>query len=332
MKKMTFKDKDLIISKEGFIFLARGYQQSNFADVILKYYPSSKKPYFTFKNKKYTWNKQTPNPDFLCTHPEYYSPASITLNRIHSFQVKEILSPKSGYARLIDKEKLDPLESTALKFGKMLEENGIPAASLGVTGTMLLGTHNPTYSDIDFVIQGSKNYRLATEFVRTSLDFKPFSLNQWKRYYARHNIKSKYAKNFKQFLKTAQRKHDRLIFNNKPLSIFNKRNENEIRETEKVINLQRIKAMGKIVADKENSFHPAYYQVNITQTNIKLNVDIKEIVAYGREYYSEGFKGDNFKCEGRLQFVMPKNKRSYFRIEIGYLDDSFLPQGTLNIL
>ncbi|MCX6803924.1 MAG: hypothetical protein NTY48_05140 [Candidatus Diapherotrites archaeon] len=332
MNRIKIMDKDLIITKDENIFLARGYLKKDSINVILKYYPSNKNPGFTFKNKHYTWNTPDYNIKFLCKNPQYFTSASNTLLQISMGQIKEIIKPGQWYLALLKKNKLNKTEKLVVEIGEIFSSIGIPHSHMGITGTLLMGHHNALHSDIDFVIKGSKSFKKAIKLIQKHKQFEKFKLKDWAKYYKKYLIQKNYSQSFVEFLRTAKRKHDRLFFRKTPLSIFNVRENKEIRAEENAINLFLVCAKGKITNDAESSFYPSIYKIKANYSRPQIKHKIKEIIAYGREYYLEGFKGDAFECQGMLQYVTPNKGRGYFRIAIGYFGKDLHPQGFLKIL
>jgi len=62
-----------------------------------------------------------------------------------------LLSPREGLERLLRRAS-DPLETTAVRLLEELSSHGIGLGRLGVTGSLMLGVHNPELSDIDLVV------------------------------------------------------------------------------------------------------------------------------------------------------------------------------------
>jgi len=327
------KDKTLLLMRDGNVFAVRGYATGDEIDVALKYYPSdSDDPggSFVFRDRRYAWNRKPLDLGFLEEHPQYYSPGSTTLLAANLSQVSEIFDPFAGYQRIAKKASKDEMEATLIEVGDILESHGINEASLGVTGTVLLGTHSNEYSDIDLVVGGSGNFRIAREAIGKDGRFSDLLEEEWRRYFERYGIGERYSTDFGQFLIAARGKGDRAKFRDRGISVFNVRNDDERRPREKVISLWDVEVAGRITSDDESSFYPARYDVEVHRSTAPEHA-VREVVAIGREYYLEGRPGDAFMCSGRLQLVVPEQGEKHFRVEVGYVGGDLKPHGTLKI-
>jgi len=99
---------------------------------------------------------------------EYLVPLPSFNRKLFSVPVKYIIKHYMPETWLIKAKRryLDPLEDKALRLAMELSDvSGIPLDSFGVTGSILIGIHNLTLSDINLVVYGRKE----AEEVRSSL-------------------------------------------------------------------------------------------------------------------------------------------------------------------
>ena len=175
-------DGDTFITKDGFIFNTFGYEHPDdrvFA--FLKYIPSKFQALFDVQMLKRTWkyggvelfraeklytakNYRIFIEAFRKNFPDYlyYCP----------FRKKEVLTtplnliervfiPRDRLAALLEVAKPDNLQKLALELLNMLsEKSGVNLDDFGIHGSIALDMHAPE-SDIDFVVYGSKNFRIV---------------------------------------------------------------------------------------------------------------------------------------------------------------------------
>ncbi len=75
-------------------------------------------------------------------------------------------TPETRLARLLSGGPADPLEEEVARLAEaLLRATSIPLANLGITGSILLNIHDPSFSDIDIIVYG----REAVERLRAAL-------------------------------------------------------------------------------------------------------------------------------------------------------------------
>jgi predicted nucleotidyltransferase len=89
---------------------------------------------------------------------------------ITPIEIKEYFSPRIAVSRLIRRAG-DALEKKAVELISMLIDAGISMSELGVTGSLMMGIHNPSISDIDLVVY---DCRLVDEIKQARI-LTPFS-------------------------------------------------------------------------------------------------------------------------------------------------------------
>ncbi|PMB77779.1 MAG: hypothetical protein C0177_02155 [Fervidicoccus fontis] len=81
---------------------------------------------------------------------------------ISESEISSHLKPEEGMKRLLRASK-DELECTALELYDSLRELGISSNSIGITGSILAGIHNPKISDLDITVRGCKDIFILKE-------------------------------------------------------------------------------------------------------------------------------------------------------------------------
>lgn len=90
-------------------------------------------------------------------YPQYLfhnSFSSLRFPAVPSSLVKTHYKPEEGLRRILSLTG-DPLEAKASRLAALLaERSGVPLENFGVTGSILLEIHHPSYSDIDLTVYG----------------------------------------------------------------------------------------------------------------------------------------------------------------------------------
>ena len=156
-------DHDVLVDKYGRVYVAVGNAHPpNGIIAYLKYVPSLKP---TIWRRRKTWlrrvlrrygvrNVSKVTKNFSRDIYDFVLGASVPF--IKWSEVEEWLKPEERLQELVRKAS-KPLEIKAVEAALRLSDSAeIGIGSLGVTGSLLLGAQNPTYSDINLVIYGCK--------------------------------------------------------------------------------------------------------------------------------------------------------------------------------
>jgi len=160
------KDRDFVETKEGLVCCVVGYlHPQDQVTAYLKYIPSQDGlweregirysrsiPYYQVSQVEntYTWLKEN--------HPEYILDCpvrDIEVSWVPKNKVKKYYHPFDRLEEIKKKGPKDPLEERLIKLASLLEDSTGIEGSIGVTGSILTGTHNPKFSDLDLTIYGS---------------------------------------------------------------------------------------------------------------------------------------------------------------------------------
>ena len=200
----------------------------------------------------------------------------------------------------IDSYKITPTDNILKSTKKMLDELFIfiPKEKVGITGSILLGSQNPKYSDIDLVVD-YKFYESICDFIRKSSGVKLRTQRQWEDFYEEFNLKC--ALNKQEFAKHMLFKPHQFLYEGYPVSIFFS-NSNEY-ELEKYTNeKQNIDVMLRVEDASHAMTLPAYY------TAVSDRNEVWDIICYERAFISQAEKGENIQIKG-----FSKKKKIYIR-------------------
>ena len=156
-------DHDALVDRKGRVYVAVGNMHPpNGIIAYLKYIPSQTP---TIWKRKGTWLKRVlrkygaksvskVTKELL---GEVFDPVlGTSVPFIRWVEVSEWLRPEEKLQAII-KEATDSLEVKAVDVAlRISDSTGINLQDLGVTGSLLLGSHNPQYSDINLVVYGCK--------------------------------------------------------------------------------------------------------------------------------------------------------------------------------
>ena len=162
------KDRDFVETKEGFFFCLVGYlHPPDRYTAYLKYTPAdaghwARGPVFYHRQLPYyhVRNVLKTLEDLERHHPEYvwFDPVrSLKFSFVPKEAVAHYYLPEERLAEIL-RNPADPLEGTVKALVELLTTaTEIPREAFGITGSILLKSHNPGFSDIDLLVYGRDN-------------------------------------------------------------------------------------------------------------------------------------------------------------------------------
>ncbi len=157
------KDKDFVETSEGLIFCVVGYlHPPDKYTVYLKYRPGQegkwKRKGIRYQRMIHLYSAakiQAGTSWLRENHPDYLSfcdVRGIELPLVPRKRVTRYYIPEERLLEMLEGAK-DSLEAKTIRLvDQFSESTGVPASKFGVTGSILLGTHNPRYSDINMTV------------------------------------------------------------------------------------------------------------------------------------------------------------------------------------
>lgn len=163
-------DRDLIRTVEGLYFTVYGYDHPpGGAACFLQYVPRPGRPGRGLKPMDYPHGGAVVETTAWLArhHPVYVAPGrGSPLPVVPEERVEAYFSPCAGLAAIRQRGPRDALEEEVLAFTDLLSRvAGIPPERLGITGSVLLGVHDPATSDMDVVICGGDMARRARDAI-----------------------------------------------------------------------------------------------------------------------------------------------------------------------
>jgi predicted nucleotidyltransferase len=193
-------DGDTFVTKDGFIMNTFGYEHPDdrvFA--FLKYIPAQYKALFNVEMLSRTWrfgenpltsqlfraeklytakNYQTFIEAFRKTFPDYLfydQTRGKELITAPLEKIEQVFVPKDRLIWLQNLKNPDSLQQLALQLiGVVSKESGVSKDDLGIHGSIALEMHAPE-SDMDFVVYGSRNFRLVEDAIQRLVNEAKFS-------------------------------------------------------------------------------------------------------------------------------------------------------------
>ena len=166
MDRVSLRDRDGILTREGLIFRVFGYSHPPNAYVCDAEYASakifqSKDPraprdgkdqlFYKFYNDEGMKLVAKKYPQYLVFHEML----GVKLVGVFENAISEVKKPEERLAVLLEPGPKDELILAMQRvLNTALENSGLKTKNFGVFGSMLYGFHHPKYSDIDFVIYG----------------------------------------------------------------------------------------------------------------------------------------------------------------------------------
>jgi hypothetical protein len=332
------KDRDFIKTNEDLIFCVVGYVHPHdrllaylkyipgesgiwaagnlhFKRMIQYYSSKSVSETFSFLKEKY--------PKYL----SYFPVNKITFPAVSYPDVKEYFKPEEKLTRLaLKKGELDALQVKAVELAEYLsQKTHVPFTKFGVTGSILLGIHNVSISDIDLTIYGYRN-SLAVKKVLIEEYRGIGPLKQLTKKEAEEWCKKKTEQfpidneSAKLILK---RKWNFGYYKEKFFSVHPTRLDSEITEEYgeyQFENKGAIKINAQIEDNTQSLFNPSSYRVTkveILEGPEEIS-DISEVVTFESVFFDIASTGESIRARGNLEIV--KNTRTgqkFHRVVVG---------------
>jgi len=331
----SFRDRDYLITPEGFIFTVIGnLHPAERVIAYLKYIPDERGKWGRGRSRyrralaHYNVPSVMDSMQFLREKaPQYVFESAvdgISLPAVPIDRIDAHLCPETRLPELQSAESRDELESKALRFVQRLsKEAGVPTESLGLTGSILARIHDPTFSDIDLVVYGFSNALRVKTFLRKLEDFPSREIRKLtgasREKWIAERLKSTPLTR-RDVMTLFARKWNIGSFEGTEFSVHAVHTEVEVRGhygDERYTPLGIIDATAKIAGGKESMFMPAVYEVEHPDVKGRPVVStLDRIVSYEGLYADVAVEGETVSCRGKLERVESSSGISH-RILIG---------------
>jgi len=334
LPKRTFRDRDHLLTRDGLYFTVVGNVHPQDRKMsYLKYFPKSSKE---SKNNLIRTIKQydIPNlvesikivernyPHYLCRLENY----DFKFPSVPIIDIKKHFIPEEKLSDLLVSSDLDSLSQKVLDLTKRLsKESGISINDFGITGSILLGIHDPNFSDIDITVYGKENSLKVKETLLRILKNNDALIKKADGEFLLKSEKRFRFMNKEQLKIFFERKWNRGTFKGTFFSVNPVKTETEITENygdKKYSSVSLIEAEACVIDSSENMFIPANYAIEETHIIKGSKIqDVNELVSYDRNYADLAEKGETILFKGKLEKVFDiKNNETSYRAVVGSLD------------
>lgn len=305
--------RDFLETRERLIFAVTSYYHpADRAIAFLRYYPSPQGERRRGGERFAKVAGTEASFAILGAYPHYLFPSEVTgstLQAVPLEMVERAYHPAKRLAEIYEGPK-DPLEEKALELSEFL--SGIPREKKGVTGSLLVGLHDPLTSDIDFVVYGLAENAGARGALREAFEggvLRPLTREEWYRAYKKRFPRAE-TLTFQEFLWYENRKYHKGVMGGTIFDILLVREPWEIegRYSERRFRREGRVKLRCLVTDASLAFDsPAVY---------KVEGEVEEVVSFTHTYAGQALEGEEIEVSGRLEEVQEAG-RSYMRVVVG---------------
>jgi len=247
-----------------------------------------------------------------------------TISTVPIDRVKQYYVPEERLQGILETENTDKLEEEVQELVEFLSDlSNVSPRNFGVTGSILLRTHDPRFSDVDLTVLGveaSQRVKEAlTEKRRRSgspiKEMKPEKAEKWIRErMERFPLTRMEAELF------LSRRWNYGYYGDRYFSIHPVRLDEEITEEygdNRYIPLGVTEGTAVITSSRESIFLPAIYEVGEAQVRGRDGLEIREIVSYEGLYSGIARDAETVSFKGLVEEIETRSKEVYHRVLIG---------------
>ncbi len=250
----------------------------------------------------------------------HYCPVrDIKFSMVPQEYVKKYYVPEQRLQEILDSPG-DPLEDEVRAFvSEIIALTGLEESAFGITGSILLGIHNPAFSDIDLLVYGLENSRRVRALLKegASVRIRPLmgkTLEEWLSFAVTH-----FPLNHDEARYLASRGWNYGFYKERYFSIHPVRTNDEIRENygDRIYREEGEARIRAVVSDaSESLFTPAVYKVEsveVLEGDERLSFMLSEVVSFEGLFRDVVESGQEIEARGKLESV----NRQYYRLVIG---------------
>ncbi|WXG40191.1 MAG: hypothetical protein WED07_05105 [Candidatus Freyarchaeum deiterrae] len=325
---------DFIEDKNNLIFDVKGLiHPLDRVIAYLRYYPDAEGERIRKNGKRYRKVYSLEDrAKYLYEHfPEYMyfdSVFGVELEGVLRNQILKVYNPIDRLQKLLSQSPSDDMTNSVILFAETLqEESRVPMNKMGVSGSVLVDLAKPE-SDIDMIVYGEKNCRVAYEAIRRLFDknslIKAYNEGELRKLYE-FRVKDTLM-SYEDFLFSEKRKCMSGEIKGKDFFMRFLKEPSEISERygdAKYVSLNNARIEGVVLDDKEAIFTPCRYIVEHTKTLKGKAPKIREIVSFRGRFCDHVREKERFIAQGKIEKVITKNE-TYHRIILGGEKEDFL--------
>lgn len=309
------KDRDFLETVEGMFFCVTGYlHPPEKITAYLKYSPVTEGKW---KKNNTSFRRELPFYHVFSVsktiqylkekYPQYvqFCPVrSIEMSLVPMKYITQYYEPETRMHELFFSPQ-DELEEKVKTFAQdIMDKTRIPLSCLGITGSILTGLHNPSFSDIDLIVYGRENSITIKERLPALEDVGTLTGERQKEW-VKHKMNI-FNMSKKQAEKFSTRKWNYGFYKNTYFSVHPTRADTEITERYGDVHYTGRGAatiQAEVIDSSESMFLPATYKIELHKTIEGEPVPIDEIVSYEGVYCDVFKEGEKIEARGRLEQV-----------------------------
>ena len=329
------KDHDFIKTIEGFYFCVIGYEHPDERIIsYLKYVPwetgkwKDSETYLKRVLKHYSASEVLRSFEHFKGNYQHYIFKDMINNIVFTAvpinYISNYYRPQEAVYELMHMDAFDPLQEKAFDFIVYLSKKAnIPIEDFGLTGSILLDIHNPTFSDIDLTVHGHESAikvenLVKKEFKNENSLITRISFQEKQDWIQRKCTQYKLKK--EQVELVYKRKWNFGYFNNVKFSIHPIKKDLEVTEeygTQTFENLGFIEVKARIKDHRESIYLPSKYKIEDIEIIEGEKIEnLFEVISFEGIYSFMAKKNELVEIRGKLEKVISDDE-TYHRIVIG---------------
>ena len=328
------KDRDFVETTEGLFFCLVGYLHppDRYA-AYLKYTPARagkwargdvhyrrELPYYHVEHVRRTLDwLEAEHPRYLFTDPA----TGLRFSHVPADAVARYYVPERRLAEIVAAPG-DPLERETRDLARLLAAAAdLPLEAFGVSGSILLGLHNPAFSDIDLLVYGAEPARLVRAVIDGLAGAGLVPLPEERRSRWRAETSARFGLDADAVAALEARRWHYRLFRGRYVSLHATRADAEIRER---YGDRRYEPRGRAVVEArvvdagEALFLPAVYRVTDVRWHEGGPGAVDEVVSFEGLYCGAAAEGERIRVTGHLE----EERGGACRLVVG---SGFLPDG-----
>jgi predicted nucleotidyltransferase len=328
------KDRDFVETTDGFFFCVVGYlHPPDRYTAYLKYTPAGagkwargelayhrELPYYHVRHVRRTleW-LETAHPQYLWTDPA----TGLRFSHVPADTVARYYVPERRLAEIVSAPS-DPLERETRELATLLAgATGLPLRTFGVSGSILLGLHDPAFSDIDLLVYGAESARRLRAVIDDLTEEGLTPLPEPRRVQWRSETSARFGLDRDTVTDLEARRWHYRLFRGRYVSLHPTRADHEIREAygdRRYTPLGRATVEARVTDASQAMFLPAVYRVTEAVWREGGPGPLDEVVAFEGLYGSAAEAGEQVLVTGHLE----AERAGMRRLVVG---SGFLPDG-----
>jgi hypothetical protein len=318
------KDRDFIQTVDDHLFCVVGYlHPPDGYTAYLKYVPSPDGkwgkdgrrysrtlPFYHVSQVENTYRYlKEKYPQYLFDCPV----RNITISWVPKSHVKQYYHPREKLGEIMSRGANDFLERKLLDLSTVLEDKAGIKNRIGVTGSILTGTHNPSFSDIDLTVHEDNASRKLIEALRELKEeadlVKPVTPEEKEGWVK--NRAERFPLSVDDLRNIAEKRWNYGYFEGTYFSVHPTRTDEEITEDygDNTYHRKKVVEGTATVSDNRDSIYlPAVYGVEDSD-------EVSEVVSFEGLYGSLFEVGDRIRFKGVLEEI--RGKDPHYRVLVG---------------